>query len=453
MTIRQRLAGRTPLCHPVYISAHGPKGYLDAAADFHRKWGNTPLKTGVPSIEAMLRDLAEKSSIGQVTIVSHANPSFIQMQFIDSGSDEVFKSDWQVVTVAELVKLERHLVAPATIDKLIEYVQRAEPTVLPRIGPVTDPLVRQFIWWVVDQVYAEYAGFPAAQAIRMRTAGQAHAAVYRSRLLAAGTQASGAGSAQPAVTAKDLDEAERAAKTQALRFTWPKPTRAATASEEQRLRESPSADIQRVAEKPVFFQNLTLVRGKISNDSWIEIQGCNAGADRGYLEGVQSFFGGADKKPKVTAPDWFQSFGHYGFTTISEAHAKDRWSDKEVKAALAYWYPIITRKPLPKRPTELTLLEYLRQGHALPLAVPGTPGRARVLLLNTQGRKAFLEWLSRHSYQLTRKEIEQKLFAGTDLGADVEGAVVDMLKEQMGGPTKVIFRPSPEYQKHIIEVH
>jgi hypothetical protein len=326
------------------------------------------------------------------------------MQFIDGGPDEVFKSDWQVVTVADLVKLQRHLVARATIDKVIEYVQISEPTVLPRIGPVTDPIVLQFIWWVVDQVYAEYAGFPAAQAIRMRTAGQAHAGVYRSRLLSPGAQASGAGSGQPAVTAKDLDGAERAVKIQAIGFTWPKPAHAATAIEEQRLREAPSADILRVEEKPDFFQNLTLVRGKISDDSWIEIQGCNAGADRGYLEGVQSFFGGADKKPKVTAPDWFQSFGHYGFTTISEEDATAQWSDKEVKAALAYWYPIITRKPPPKKPTELTLLEYLRQGHALPLAVPGAPGRARVLLLNTQGRKAFLEWLARHSYQLTEKE-------------------------------------------------
>jgi hypothetical protein len=46
------------------------------------------------------------------------------------------------------------------------------------------------------------------------------------------------------------------------------------------------------------------------------------------------------------------------------------------------------------------------------------------------------------------------MFGGKDFGANVENAVVDMLKERMGeGPMKIIFRPSPEYQQHIIEVH
>ena len=43
--VQERLAGRMPLCHPVYISAHGNKAYLDVAADFYRKWGYTPVHT------------------------------------------------------------------------------------------------------------------------------------------------------------------------------------------------------------------------------------------------------------------------------------------------------------------------------------------------------------------------------------------------------------------------
>ena len=46
------------------------------------------------------------------------------------------------------------------------------------------------------------------------------------------------------------------------------------------------------------------------------------------------------------------------------------------------------------------------------------------------------------------------LFSGKDFGANVKGAVVDMLKEGLGAPTKIIFRPQKaEYDKHIIEVH
>jgi hypothetical protein len=319
--------------------------------------------------------------------------------------------------------------------------------------------VRQFIWWVVDEVYAEHRGFPMAQAIRVKAAVQAHTAVYRSRLLASPVQPAGTGSAQPVVTAADVAAAEQAVRAQALRWQWPAPgsTAPLTHEQEQRVKESPSPAVLRVIEKPDFLNDLTTVRGKVSDASWIEVQGCNAGADRGYLEGIQSFFGGAAKKPKVTAPDWFQAFGPYGWLSIpdTQAAALKQWLKPEVKAALAYWHPIITGKPLPKKPTELHLLGYLRQGHALPLAVPNAPGEARILVLGTKAESAFIAWLSRHAYRLTTNAaIRRALFTGKDFGANVGGAVIDLLKEQINGPTKMIFRPQKtEYDSHIIKVH
>jgi hypothetical protein len=70
-------------------------------------------------------------------------------------------------------------------------------------------------------------------------------------------------------------------------------------------------------------------------------------------KGIQSFFGGAAKKPKVTAPDWFQAFGRYGWHPIpdTEKAALGQWQKPEVKAALAYWYPIIAGKSLPENRT------------------------------------------------------------------------------------------------------
>jgi Domain of unknown function (DUF4157) len=459
MVVQERLAGRMPLCHPAYISAHGDKAYLDMAKKFYDNWGYTPVHPGVSSIEAILRDLAGQSSIGQVTIVSHANPDLMQIQFIDGGPEFVEKSDWQVDTGPELLTLDRHLVPATMLDQVLANAQQASPGVLPRIGPLSDPVVRQFVWWVVDEVYAEYQGFPAAQAIRLRTAVQVHKAVYRSRLLTPPTQ--GAGSGQPAVTTADVDSAELAVRTQALRWQWPRPgsasTQPLTHQQEQRVRESPSAAVLRIIQSPDFLNNLTAVRSKISDASWIEVQGCNAGADRGYLEGIQSFFGGAAKKPKVTAPDWFQAFGPFGWLSIpdTEKAALEQWLKPEVKAALTYWYPLITGKQLPKKPNALTLLRYLQKGNALPLAVPDAPGRARILVLSTQAESAFIAWLSRHSYRLTsNKDIRDALFTKKDFGANVERAVVDMLKEQLGAPTKFIFRAQKaEYDKHIIEVH
>ena len=52
---------------------------------FYDNWGYTPVHTAVPSIEAILRDLAGQSSIDHITIVSHANPDLMQIQFIDGG--------------------------------------------------------------------------------------------------------------------------------------------------------------------------------------------------------------------------------------------------------------------------------------------------------------------------------------------------------------------------------
>jgi uncharacterized protein DUF4157 len=469
VAVRQRLAGRMPLCHPVYISAHGDKAYLDMAAKFYTNWGYAPVQTGVSSIEAVLRDLAGQSSIGQVTIVSHANPQLMQIQFIDGGPDVVEKSDWQVDTGPELLTLDRHLVPTAMVDEVIARVKKASPYVLPRIGPVGDPIVRQFIWWVVDEVYAEYQGFPVPQAVRLKKFAQVRTAVYRSSLLSAyqssllspPTERQGRGSAQPAVTSTDLAVAELAVRTQALQWPWPKPgtppRQPLSAEQERRLKESPSAAVLRILQNPDFLANLSLVRNKISDASYIEVQGCNAGADRSYLEAIQRFFGGGAKKPKVTAPDWFQAFGPYGLHYIPNTPkaALTQWRTPEVRAALTYWYPIITGNPLPKEPTALTLLAYLRKGHALPLAIPSAPGEARILVLSTIAESAFIAWLSRHSYRLTsNKEIKDALFTGKDLGANVERAVVDMLEEGLGTPTRFIFRAQKaEYDKHIIEVH
>jgi hypothetical protein len=131
-----------------------------------------------------------------------------------------------------------------------------------------------------------------------------------------------------------------------------------------------------------------------------------------------------------------------------------KWSAKDgaVRAAFAYWYPIITGKNLPAKPNHLTLLAYLRKGHALPLAIPGAVGIGHVLLLRDVSRDAFVEWLSRHAYRLRASaDIQKALFQSGDLGKDIEGTTIDWLQEKLAGPTKIVFRPSPEYAKHIIQ--
>ncbi|HVQ74041.1 MAG TPA: DUF4157 domain-containing protein, partial [Candidatus Binatia bacterium] len=454
--IRERLAGRMPLRHPVYISGHGKRTFPEK---YFKTWGYSPVKTGVMSIEEMLQDLAGKPKIDRVSIVSHANPSFIQMQFLTGGPAEVEKTDWQVHKVADLVNLERHLVPGTVVDTVIQHVNIASPGVLGRLGNVADPFVRQFIWWAVDRVHADKAGYAAALSVKMMQAARTHQAVYQSRLLAGPPAAGrGSGTGAAAATVADLVAADLAVEKEALRWPWSKspPPTQGQHQLEQRTRESPSAQIDRVGQKPDLFANLKLVRDKITADSWIEILGCNAGADPGYLTAVQGFFTGT-AKPKVTAPDWYQFWGHYGFTTVADSDeaAALEWNRKNspVPAALTYWFPIITRKRLPRRRDPKTLRAYLADGHALPLARPDAPGVARLLLPAKMAEDAFLRWLSRHSYPLTSvAAIQKAMFTSQDLETNVKQSVVEWLQEKIAAPSLMIFRPSPGYDKHIIAV-
>ena len=456
--VRERLAGRLALCHPVYISGHGiEKDSLQAR--FFQSWGYAPVKTGVMSIEAILQDLATQSSVERISIVSHSNEIFLMMQFLDGGPEQIYKSDWDVQTVSDLVKLEHHVVVPSTVDDVIKLVQQKNAALLNRIGPVTDPFVRQFIWWVIEQVQADKAGWTFILANQMKQSAKDHADQYRDRLIAVNKLA-GTGSGQTPLTATDFANVEQAVITEANTLQWgqvPPPTTDIQRQHMERVKESPSQSINRVATNPEFFKNLKAVQSKISDSSWIEILGCNAGKDPGYLTAIQKFFaGGTGKKPMVTGPDWVQFFGHYGFTAIpnSEKEAEVQWNNKDdsVRAAFVYWYPLITNSKLPGKPTHLTLLKYLQKGHALPLAIPGAIGTGRVLLLRDVSRDAFLQWLSLHSYRLTASaDIQNALFQSGDLGKDIEGSTIDWLQEKLSGPTKIVFRPSPEYAKHIIK--
>jgi hypothetical protein len=194
----------------------------------------------VPSIEAIVKDLAGQAKIDHITIVSHANPEILQMQFTDGGPDTVRKSDWQVDTVAKLADLERHLVSAVTLDTIIKYVNIAKPNVLARIGVGTNPLARLFIWWVAEQVSALKSGYSAAG---LRDSARKHADRYRAELLSQPAGA-GSGSGQPAVTAQALSDAEQAVTEQAERFPWDKSRLPAAdvPSWEQQLKESPTAD-------------------------------------------------------------------------------------------------------------------------------------------------------------------------------------------------------------------
>jgi Domain of unknown function (DUF4157) len=470
-TVRQRLRQRMPLCHPIYISSHGEPGYLAMAAKFYADWRYSPIKQGVPSIEEVIRDLASQSSIEHITIVSHAESvpaDHVMMEFINDGPDTILKSDWEVTTIGKLTELERHLVDVSTVDTVIQNVEKAHPGVLGRIGSIQDPVVRQFIWWVLERVRATRAGYPAAAGFRIETTATEHAELYRNELMSAKSPSSSgsASGSKSAPSEADIKSAEDAVVAEAKRWPWDKPPlkQEDAPGHEQRLKESPSTSILRVmraersadaANKPEFFENLAKVQKMTSASSWIEIQGCRAGKDKDYLKAIQRFFGGT---ARVTAPDWYQVFGHFGWKSIpdNDKQAQLQWEskDRDVPGAFKYWFPIIAKGNSPRHPTYHDLLDYLRAGHVLPLAYPGVTSPADLLFLRGTELPALLAWLARHQYLLTKEaDIQRALFHEKDFGTNVQSITVDWLAEQYKAAGQIALRPSPEYAKHIISAN
>ncbi len=273
---------------------------------------------------------------------------------------------------------------------------------------------------------------------------------YRDTMLLASAIVAGFGG--PATSERDFVLLRESIRQATRGWTWTAPT--GQAAIEAQLTGSPTLVINRVL-RSRFFDDLDAVRGKMTSSTWLEIQGCRAGQDPDYLVQMQAFFARGDVRPKVSAPDWYQFFGHYGFTPVADTPAalQAQWDRPQVRAALAYWYPVLTGGALPDAPTRDTLGEFLRALHALPMAIPGSPGEGIVLVLEDMRTEAFLEWLSRHSYRLTSvDEIRRALFTEGTFAANVVHSVIDWLQENRTAPTQIAFRFDPTYDAHIVKV-
>ena len=474
--------------HPVYISKHGSKPHLDNAAVAFRQWGYAPLKTGVDSIEEVVADLAKKSSIGRVTLVSHAHPNAVMMSMLSGGPGAVEESDWRVdlreeppldldalpgqrskrvlpKDPKEIVKLERHFFEAATAATAISHARRKrkDRKRIDRIGKLDDPAVNQFLWWAMELAWLPKSGLTKNQRRALARKIKKHLANWQRAIVAlarrrkkpvpkaADFAAARAAMARGVKAMKRLDKVRRGDRKEAVK----------------KLGGSPSGPVSRALLKPTFSRNLERVRRKIRNSSWIEIQGCRAGSSRSYLEAMKDFFSHGARQPKVTAPDWFQAYGKLGWKSVGTDRKtlRRRLKSRRTRRALKYWYPIVMGKPLSAKanPTK-ALQRYLKSPNVLPLVVPGAPGEkdamtkpgaeSAFLIPTGLQEAAFLRWLSLHSYRLTRvSAIRKALFDPKgSAAANIAGARVDYLQEGRNFPTRVLYRPDPAYKNHIIKV-
>jgi len=442
--------GDLALCHPVFVSTHGRREYLRVAEQFFIRWGyGTPIRVG--SIEELIENLAAaRGALSKVTLVSHAVPSNINISLLRGGPGFVLENEWAIDTPEELPQFAEHVTAEAFLDTVFRALRRdrAAGALLDALGPQdvrSDPIAMEYLWWLLDAWFVRNQRVRGRRAQRARdavaAAADARAQTYRDLIAVATAVTAGTGSGGRAFSFTAFERHfERV-------MAGMRPGRMGIGASERRVRAGRNEAVDRIfgsiaRGNPTFFDHLETVRTRLTEASHIEVQGCRVGRQPGYLDAMSAFFNGA----RVTAPDWFQIFGHVGHRLV--ARDDDRtmrrlWRERPVRRALAYWAPILTGNPLPARPGWEDLAEYLRAGH--PLMV----GR-RLLLTRTMGEQALLEFLARHGYRITAEdELRDEFVEGRTLGDAVEFTLVDWLQENRNGRGGIAFRPDPAYWAHI----
>lgn len=442
--------GDRPLCHPIFISTHGRRAYLRLAEQFYVRWGyGTPIHVG--SIEEMIGTLAGgRGALGKVTLVSHAVPANINISFLRGGPGFVLENEWAIDTLEELPQFAEHITDETFLDDVFRELRgdRAARAMLDALGPRDvrgDPIIAQYVWWLLDAWFVKNQRARGRRARRARDAvaaeADARAQTYRDLIALAIAATAGLGSGGGAFSFPGFERHfERVLADM-------RPGRVSARAARRRVRSGRNAAVDRIFGSlgtggATFFDHLETVRTRLTEASHIEVQGCRVGRQPGYLDAMSTFFNGA----RVTAPDWFQNFGHVGQRRV--ARDDDRamrrlWRNRAVRRAFAHWAPILTGDPLPDRPGWEDLAAYLRAGHPL------LEGRL-LLLVGTLGESALLDFLAHQGYRMTAEdELRDAFVEGRSLGDAVNFALVDWLQENRSGRGGIAFRPDPAYWDHI----
>jgi hypothetical protein len=107
---------------------------------------------------------------------------------------------------------------------------------------------------------------------------------------------------------------------------------------------------------------LERARQRLNSQSWIDIRGCNVGADQSYLQAISQYFGQPDELPSVSAPDWYSSYPSINLSEVSRAESSLLGSDSEVADAAAHWGAVtgVARQVMALRQFYEEAIEYLR---------------------------------------------------------------------------------------------
>jgi hypothetical protein len=328
-----------------YVSTSGAPTFLDQAAEFHEAWGLKPKR--VDSIQAVVDDLATNTTaLARVRIVTHAVDRGILMPLFTGEGKATTLTTARLSAHAESEEaglgFESELnIGAATVDEITADVRTANAAVLKpfgldQSGSPTGSLtafVRRVImleWLGTMRTTANAAQVDPLVSATQKLLPILRAAVVR-QFAPAATSATATPPA-PAVTATQVNDLEQEIGAAASAY------RASFSFDRAQIGKLQAAT---KAAGGGFRDRLTAARTRFSADSWIDIRGCNAGDDLGYLRAVSRFFGRADAAPHVSGPDWFEVFPIFGSRSVRDEKAIEKLAaNTSVQEAVERWAPL-----------------------------------------------------------------------------------------------------------------
>jgi hypothetical protein len=214
-----------------------------------------------------------------------------------------------------------------------------------------------------------------------------------------------------------------------------------------------------------FRDKLNRMRNRFTKDSWIDIRGCEVGASAGYLKAIAEFFGSGTNRPRVSAPDLFQSFLVPNREAVPpqkfEASGEQLAKEADVVTQFDHWFKI-WRLDFGKVPATKKIADFLDSGFVAPVSRDPqcNPIRLPTLYMgsdpSTGAPNAFAKdsWL-KAMWTPTLTSAAEKLAKPWKKNSEAPrvaalcGTVDKNGKVDPLGETKILVSPDPDYKKHI----
>lgn len=327
-------AGTHPLAMKTYVSTVGGNPYLDVAVKFYKLWENETA-TRIGSYQAVVDDLAkDKSALDAFRIVAHANGINLFLPLLTAGKGYA-GVDFLGLQTQETLALKYSELGHITGDMTATihgWLKKKDPgkSLLGKfkMDSALSGLVKDWVWWVVDEHFADNAKEDPPKAKQKATAA-ADIASLKAEVSKAQNAIKPAlvVSLPSGVTSSDVDTLRTATLDafRAEKWTWGNLAPGELKGRLDRLTHPDVTSFRKALEGGTFESNLKSVKSRVSDKTHIEIRGCNIGSNDAYLNGIREFFGTkdpagvkTDRLPSISAPKLYQYFGSPGAIVVPE---------------------------------------------------------------------------------------------------------------------------------------